>query len=49
MSKIESFYNDIFLKYRKISTDSRTIEKGSIFFSLSGDSFNGNSFAASAL
>ena len=49
MSKIESFYNDIFLKYRKVSTDSRTIEKGSIFFSLSGNSFNGNSFAASAL
>jgi UDP-N-acetylmuramoyl-tripeptide--D-alanyl-D-alanine ligase len=40
---------DIFLKYPKISTDSRRIEMGSIFFALKGDNFNGNTYASIAL
>lgn len=39
----------LFLKNKKVTTDSRTIEKGSIFFALKGASFNGNAFAAEAL
>ncbi len=31
------------------STDTRTINEGAMFFALSGDNFNGNSFAAEAL
>ncbi len=45
---IESLYNT-FLKYRKISIDSRTAEKDSLFFALKGDSFNGNKYAQNAL
>ena len=40
---------DYFLKYRKVSTDTRRDVTGSIFFALSGTSFNGNVFAADAL
>ena len=40
---------DIFLAQRKISTDSRKIEEGAIFFALSGENFDGNSFARAAL
>ncbi len=40
---------DLFLRYPKISTDSRRIEKDAIFFALKGDNFNGNSYAISAL
>jgi UDP-N-acetylmuramoyl-tripeptide--D-alanyl-D-alanine ligase len=40
---------DTFLKYPKISTDSRKIEKDSIFFALKGDNFNGNTYAETAL
>ncbi len=39
----------IFLAHPVISTDSRHIEAGSIFFALKGDSFNGNEFADNAL
>lgn len=45
---IEILY-DIFKKHPKISTDSRKIDQGSLFFALHGANFNGNSFAASAL
>jgi UDP-N-acetylmuramoyl-tripeptide--D-alanyl-D-alanine ligase len=38
-----------FLKFPKICTDTRKIESGSIFFALSGPSFNGNQFAEQAL
>lgn len=44
----QDLYN-IFLKNPCISTDSRNIEKGSIFFGLSGPNFNGNTFAEKAL
>ena len=39
----------IFLRSGKVSTDTRRIEKDSIFFALKGDRFNGNLFAGEAL
>lgn len=38
-----------FLKSRSISTDSRNILTGSVFFALKGEKFNGNLFAKQAL
>lgn len=40
---------EIFIQYPKISTDSRRIEKNSLFFALKGESFNGNTYATIAL
>lgn len=40
---------DIFEKRSGVSTDSRRIEAGSMFFALHGASFDGNAFAADAL
>jgi UDP-N-acetylmuramoyl-tripeptide--D-alanyl-D-alanine ligase len=45
---IEQLYS-LFQEYPKICTDTRKIEKDSLFFSLSGPSFNGNTFAAQAI
>ena len=45
---IKEIYN-IFLQNPSICTDTRKIEKGSIFFALKGDNFNGNKFASQAL
>lgn len=45
---IEEIYN-IYLKHPSISTDTRNIKPNSIFFSLKGDNFNGNKFAAQAI
>jgi UDP-N-acetylmuramoyl-tripeptide--D-alanyl-D-alanine ligase len=45
---IEQLYA-IFLQHREISTDTRKILPGSIFFALKGQNFNGNTFAAEAL
>ena len=45
---IEELYN-IFLQNPNICTDTRKIEKGSIFFALKGDNFNGNKFASQAI
>ena len=39
----------LYLKSKKISTDTRQIEQGSIFFALKGPTFNANTFAAEAL
>lgn len=39
----------IYLSHPQITTDSRTIQPGSIFFALKGEKFNGNQFAAKAL
>lgn len=39
----------IFQQYPNVVTDSRKCMKGSIFFALKGDKFNGNAFAAQAL
>lgn len=38
-----------YLKYPVITTDSRNCPKGSIFFALKGETFNGNTFAKQAL
>ena len=46
--KISDLYK-LFLKYPKVSTDSRKKNKNCIFFSLSGPNFNGNKFAIKAL
>ena len=43
---------DLYEKFKKssgISTDSRTIKKGNIFFCLKGDNFDGNDYAEDAL
>jgi len=39
----------IYDKYPQISTDTRKIKKGSLFFALRGEKFDGNSFAEEAL
>lgn len=39
----------IFLQHPLITTDSRNVPKGSIFFALRGDSFDGNIYASEAL
>jgi len=39
----------LFLKYPKVSTDTRKIEKDGLFFALKGPNFNGNTFAKEAL
>jgi len=38
-----------FLQYPKVSTDTRTAVQDSLFFALSGERFNGNQFAETAL
>ena len=46
---ISSKLHDLFLKCKGISTDSRSIKKNSLFFSLKGDNFDGNNYALEAL
>ena len=46
--KIKELYAH-FLKYPSVSTDSRSIKQGDIFFALKGDNFDGNKFAFKAL
>lgn len=41
--------HQVFCNSTGISTDSRKIKKGSLFFALTGENFNGNMFAADAL
>ena len=48
MNTIEEIYS-IIDKNPKISTDSREITPGCVFFALKGDNFNGNKFAEDAL
>ena len=40
---------DLFIKSKGITTDSRNVAKGQIFFALWGNNFNGNKYAAEAL
>lgn len=47
-SNIEELYK-IFLENPIITTDSRSIDKESIFFALKGENFNGNMFSKNAL
>lgn len=46
--KIEDLY-EIYKSHNVISTDTRTIGNGCIFFALKGDNFNGNKYAKDAL
>lgn len=46
---IENRLYDAFLSSAGVSTDSRRIEPGVMFFALRGDNFDGNLFAAAAL
>lgn len=46
--KLEELYR-IYLEHPRVTTDSRKIGEGSIFFALKGENFNGNSFARTAL
>lgn len=46
--KTEEIY-EFFRKSTGVSTDTRTVKKGEIFFALDGPNYNGNSFAAKAL
>lgn len=46
--KTDQIYS-IFRESTGISTDSRTVSEGQIFFALWGDSYNGNKFASEAL
>ncbi len=39
----------LFCQHSSVSTDTRKLEKGSLFFALSGENFNGNSFASQAI
>lgn len=48
MTTVETLYAK-FLETGKISTDTRKIEAGSIFFALKGPNFNANTFAEEAL
>ncbi|MGN0233233.1 MAG: UDP-N-acetylmuramoyl-tripeptide--D-alanyl-D-alanine ligase [Bacteroidaceae bacterium] len=48
MTTLESLYN-LYLQHPQVTTDSRDCPKGSIFFALRGESFDGNLFAARAL
>lgn len=48
MNTLEKIYN-LFLENPIITTDSRSIVKGSIFFSLKGENFDGNKFAVNAI
>lgn len=45
---IKFLYN-LYLNHRKISTDSRNITPGCLFFALRGENFNGNLFALEAI
>jgi UDP-N-acetylmuramoyl-tripeptide--D-alanyl-D-alanine ligase len=45
---VENLYS-LFLHHPEISTDSRQIPEGALFFGLKGDHFNGNEFAGYAL
>lgn len=48
MMELEELYK-VFLAHPVVTTDSRKCPRGSMFFALKGESFNGNAFAAKAL
>jgi UDP-N-acetylmuramoyl-tripeptide--D-alanyl-D-alanine ligase len=48
MTPVEEIYS-LFLKFPRITTDSRNVPAGSVFFAIKGEHFDGNSFAADAL
>lgn len=48
MTNISEIYFN-YIKGRRVTTDSRDIQKGDVFIALKGENFNGNSYAAQAL
>lgn len=46
---VQEFYEEYFVKYPHVSTDTRTITKGSIFIALKGENFDGNQYALNAI
>jgi UDP-N-acetylmuramoyl-tripeptide--D-alanyl-D-alanine ligase len=46
--EISSLYQ-LYLRHPNVQTDTRKLEKGSLFFALKGENFNGNQFARQAL
>jgi UDP-N-acetylmuramoyl-tripeptide--D-alanyl-D-alanine ligase len=48
MTSTEQLY-ELFQRYPKISTDTRKIEPGCLFFALKGERFDGNEFASKSL
>jgi UDP-N-acetylmuramoyl-tripeptide--D-alanyl-D-alanine ligase len=49
VTTIEQIYQLFLTCHQKITTDTRKLEAGSIFFALKGDNFNANIFAQSAI
>ena len=49
MDQMISKIYSLFLSHPLVSTDSRQVKPGSIFFALRGESFNGNKYALKAL
>lgn len=49
MGTLEKIYRHFIEANQTISTDSRKIEKGCLFFSLKGENFNGNRYAVEAI
>jgi UDP-N-acetylmuramoyl-tripeptide--D-alanyl-D-alanine ligase len=47
--EIQQLYALFLQQEQKVSTDTRKLEKGSIFFALKGDTFNANEFAITAI
>ena len=48
MTNISEIYFS-YIKGRRVTTDSRDIQKGDVFIALKGENFNGNGYAAQAL
>lgn len=48
MNQLEYLYS-IYKKSREITTDSRSVPEGSVFFALKGENFDGNKYASQAL
>ncbi|UII28588.1 UDP-N-acetylmuramoyl-tripeptide--D-alanyl-D-alanine ligase [Fulvivirga maritima] len=48
MEELEAIYN-VYLKSGRVSTDTRKIQEGDVFFALKGENFDANKFAADAL
>lgn len=46
---VQEFYETYFKKYPRVSTDTRTIAKDSIFIALKGENFDGNQYAQKAI
>ena len=46
---IANIYNNVYLAHPVVTTDSRHCPKGSMFFALRGERFDGNRYAASAI